>query len=84
MEDRIADGCPTSITLRTGRGGVDDARLKPAPRTTEPADRHRHSSRCGTKALLVNATFTDAVQKIISTEKWKAIRRKQALGARLI
>jgi hypothetical protein len=32
----------------------------------------------------VNATFTDAVQKIISTEKWKAIRRKQALGARLI
>ncbi len=30
------------------------------------------------KALLENETFADAVQKIISTETWRAARRKHA------
>ena len=29
----------------------DDARPKPAPPTTEPADRHRHNCRCSTPSL---------------------------------
>jgi type I restriction enzyme R subunit len=33
------------------------------------------------KALLENETFADAVQKIISTETWRAARRKHGYRA---
>jgi hypothetical protein len=52
------DGCSTRLSVarspiwttpRTGRGGADDARPRPAPPTTAPEASYRHKCRCSTK-----------------------------------
>ena len=70
VQQRAADNTEEQFSLTVKKDDIAGALFQ-----------NQESSNKLLKALLENEGFADAVQKIISTETWKAARRKHAESA---
>jgi type I restriction enzyme, R subunit len=70
VHQRAADNTEEQFSLTVKKDGIAGAHFQ-----------NQESSNKLLKALLENEGFADAVQRIISSETWKAVRRKHAENA---